>query len=106
MKISKGLDNIRKVQTVEIPKGCNIYLAFPQYTKGWAVVRYDHKAGRYVHSYFETRESAIAYYDEFKNLCNMFPDVFDWGSYSEMYVFASHGYYNAKWSLQFVMTED
>lgn len=105
MEIIKGLDAIREFQSVpSLPRSYDIKLRFPGYTKGWVVAQYNRRLEKWEYSYLESREEAVAYYNEFYELCASLPDVFNWFEYSEMYVYSSHRYVNAKWSLNFVMT--
>lgn len=106
MVIVKGLDNIRAAQTVKFPTHDDVRLRFPGYTAGWIVAMYHHGLQKWIMSYHETREEALDVYKQHKEVCEMLPDVFNWLEYSEMYVYHSRGYRNAKWSLMFMVTEE
>lgn len=106
MVIVKGLDNIRAAQTVKCPTHHDVRLRFPGYTAGVVSAMYHHGLQKWIMCYHETREEAIERYEQDKEMCKLFPDVFNWLEYSEMYVYISHGYRNAKWSLAFMVTED
>ena len=106
MTIIKGLDEIRAAQTVKFPSHDDIRLQFPGYTAGWVSATYHHGMQKWIMCYHEARDEVIDEYKIQKEMCEAFPDVFNWLEYSETYVFASRGYRKPKWSLMFMITED
>ncbi len=104
MEIIKGLDDIRVAQTVKFPTHNDVRMRFPNYTAGWVTAYYNHKAGQWVYSYTETKEEAFDHYTELAEMARLFPEFLNMAELSEMYVYHSMGYTNAKWALNCMIT--
>lgn len=104
-----GLENIRDAQTIPYPMSGEINKRF-DYSKGYVHGFYNHVRGAWEFGYHETREDAIAYYDEFKTLCAMCPDILNWFAYSEMVIWSANGQdprtHVTRWALLGVVVED
>lgn len=105
MKIIEMLDEIKAAQTVIFPTHDDVRMRFPQYTSGWVTAYYDHSKKQWMYGYHETREQAIQHYDNMKELARMFPELVNWFTVSEMYVYCSHEFCKPKWALMFSIVE-
>lgn len=103
------LDNIREAQTIPYPTSGDINKRV-DHSKGYVHGFYNHVRGAWEFGYHETREDAIAFYDEFKALCAMAPDVLNWFAYSEMVIWSANRQdprtHVTRWALLGIVVED
>lgn len=109
MMLITGLDNIREAQTIPYPSSGEINKT-QDHSKGYVHGFYNHMRGAWEFGWHETREDAVAFYDEFKTLCSMAPDILNWFNYSEMVIWSANGSdprcHQTRWALLGVVVEE
>ena len=91
MEILRGRTNVENHRTVTPPTSSEVYINNPDYCKGFAPAYYHKQYGWKYCGVCETLEEAATVFKEHKNLCNTFPEVFNWNDVTDMIIFRDNG---------------